>query len=222
MATVAGNRLARDERRDQLIRMGVELLGSHGYHEMSLSALAAAAGVSKGLLYHYFPTKSDFVIAVLRQSREELERRLAPDPSLPPGARLDAGLDAFLSFVEERAAGYQAIVGARGGEDEAIQAELGEGRRRRVSMLVDVAARQAGVDRAELESPTLETVLVAWLAYSETVVLRWLSERELTRDEVRLLLRHSLLGAYASVARVDGTAAAARLAEAAERAATAA
>ena len=222
MATAAGNRLARDERREHLIRMGAELLGQHGYHEMSLSALAHAAGVSKGLLYHYFPTKSDFVIAVLRQSREELEQRMVPDPSLPPAARLDAGLDAFLSYVEERAAGYQAIVGADGGQDEAIEAELAEGRRRRVNMLIDVAARQAGVERAEIESPTLETALVGYLAFSQAVVLRWLAERQLDRDQVRHLLRQSLLAAYASAAAVDGTRAAARLAEAAERAAASA
>jgi AcrR family transcriptional regulator len=219
MGTVAGNRLARDERRDQLIRMGAELLGRDGYHEMSLTALANAAGVSKGLLYHYFPTKSDFVVAVLRQSREELEQRLIPDPSLSPAERLDAGLDAFLSFVEERAAGYLAIVGTSAGQDKAIAAELDEGRRRRVSMLIDVAARQAGVERPEIESPALETALVGYLAFSQAVVLRWLAERRLDRDQVRHLLRQSLLGAYASVARVDGTAAAARLAEAAERAA---
>src|SRR5215208_3331054 len=98
MASLQGSRLAPDERRDHLIRMGVELLGRRAYDQLSITELARAAGISKGLLYHYFTTKSEFVVAVLRQSREELERRITFDPALEPPARLDAGLDAFLAF----------------------------------------------------------------------------------------------------------------------------
>ena len=144
VATARGSRLAPDERRDHLIAMGLELLGRRPYDQMSITELAEAAGISKGLLYHYFPTKSDFVIAVLRRSREELEYRMALDPSLSAEAALDAGLNGFLSFVEDHAAGYQAIAHARSGGDEAIRAELARGRRRRIGLLTGLAARLAG------------------------------------------------------------------------------
>ena len=201
--------------------MGVELLGQHAYDQVSITELARAAGISKGLLYHYFPTKSAFVVAVLRQSREQLEQRMALDMSLDPIARLDANLDAYLSLVEDHSAGYQALARARHGEDAAIRGELANGRRQRVSTLIDFAAALAEVDRAELESPTLETVLGGWLSFSEEVVVRWLSEREFSRDQVRQLLRHAFYANLASVAGVDQTAAAKRLAEAAEQAAAA-
>src|SRR6476646_7883065 len=103
---------------------------------MSVTEIAQAAGISKGLLYHYFPTKSDFVIAVLRQSREALEGRMSFDPTLEPTERLDASLDTFLSFAEQNAQGYLAIVRARSGDDEAIRAELAAGRRLRLSQLI--------------------------------------------------------------------------------------
>jgi AcrR family transcriptional regulator len=222
VTSLHSSRLARDERRDQLIRMGVELLGRRPYDQISITQLAQAAGISKGLLYHYFATKSDFVVAVLRQSREELEQRMSFDPSLEPAARLDAGLDAFLAFVEEHAAGYMALARARYGEDDAIRAELAEGRQRRVTMLVGLAAALAGTDRTELESPTLETVIAAWLSFSEELVVRWLAEREIERDDVRHRLRQAFLANLASVAAVERTPAAAQLAEAAERAAAAA
>jgi AcrR family transcriptional regulator len=214
-----GSRLAPDERRDQLISMGVQLLGARAYDQMSITELAQAAGISKGLLYHYFPTKTDFVVAVLRRSRDELEARMVFDPALEPAARLDAALDTFLGFVEEHAAGFLALTRAREGQDEAIVAELAEGRRRRVSRLIDGAAALAGVERSELESPALESVLAGWLAFGEEIIVRWLAEHELSRDQVRHLLRQALLGGLVSVAGVDGTPAAARLAEAAERAA---
>src|SRR5213592_847374 len=108
--------------------------------QVSIDAIARAAGISKGLLYHYFPTKSDFVVAVLRQARDELERRMAPDQALGPAERLDGTIDAFLGFVEDHATGYLAVVRAHGGDDEAIREELLEGRRRRVSAMVDFAA----------------------------------------------------------------------------------
>ena len=199
--------------------MGAELLGRRPYDQISITDLADAAGISKGLLYHYFSTKSDFVVAVLRQSREELEQRLSFDPSLEPAARLDAGLDAFLTFVEDHAAGFKAVARARYGEDDAIVAELAEGRQRRVAMLVGLAAAFADADYDAVASPALETAIAAWLAFSEELVVRWLDERALGREDVRHLLRQAFLANLASVAGVDRTPAAARLAEAAERAA---
>jgi AcrR family transcriptional regulator len=219
VATPQHTRLAADERRDQLIQMGLEMLGERPYDQISITQLAQAAGISKGLLYHYFPTKADFVIAVLRHSREQLDERLAFDSSLEPTAALDASLDAYLSYVHEHATGFLAIVRARNGEDDAIRAELGQGRLRWIGTLTDFAASLAQADRSELETPALHTVLGAWLAFSEDVLSRWLAVGELQRDQVRHVLRQALFANLASVAAIDGTPAAKRLAKAAARAA---
>jgi AcrR family transcriptional regulator len=200
VTSLSSSRLARDDRRDQLIAMGAELLGRRPYDQISITDLADAAGISKGLLYHYFATKSDFVVAVLRQSREELEQRLSFDPSLEPAARLDAGLDAFLTFVEEHAAGFKAVARARYGEDAAIVAELAEGRERRIAMLVGLAAAFADSDYDTVDTPPLRTVIAAWLAFSEELVVRWLDERALAREDVRHLLRDAFLANLSSVA----------------------
>src|ERR1044072_7185342 len=95
-----------DERREQLLRTGVQRLGERPYEQISIGAIAQAAGVSKGLLYHYFPTKKDFVLAVLREAADELSAVTAPDPELSPLEQVDASLDAFLTYVEEHAAAY--------------------------------------------------------------------------------------------------------------------
>jgi AcrR family transcriptional regulator len=201
------SRLAPDARRDQLIRKGIELVGQHGHEEMSITELARAAGISKGLLYHYFPTKSDFVVAIFRQAREDLEERIkTDDAALEPAQRLTASLSAFLDYAEEHAAGFQALVRARSGDDAAIRAELAHGRRRRIDQLVDVAAVRAGTDRASVESPALEAAIEGWLAFSETVVVRWLSDRKLQRVEVLHLLRNSLLAAIDSALEPIGVA----------------
>jgi AcrR family transcriptional regulator len=211
-------RLSPDERREQLLRLGLELLGHSPHDQVSIGEIARAAGISKGLLYHYFPTKSDFVVAVLRHARDDLAERMRPDLSLPPQARLDQSLDAFLRYAEEHAAGFTAVARARAGEDEKIRAVLLEGRRRRVASMVDFAAALSGAPREELASPALETVIEGWLAFCEGVVVRWLGERTLEREAVLVLLRRALLSALESVAAVDARPAFARLAQAAAQA----
>jgi AcrR family transcriptional regulator len=207
-------RLPHDERREQLVRLGLELLGNSPPDQVSIGEIARTAGISKGLLYHYFPTKSDFVVAVLRQSREELERRMRPDMSLAPEARLDQSLDAFLDYAEEHAIGFVAVARARGGEDEAIRAVLLEGRQRRIAAMVDFAAALSGARRADLASPALDAAIEGWLSFCEGVVVRWLDQRDFARDAVLVLLRRALLSALESVAAVDPRPAFARLAQA--------
>ena len=219
MATRRVRRLPPDERRDELVRLGLEMLGQRAYDQVSVAELAEAAGISKGLLYRYFPTKSHFVVAVLRHARGELDTRLMLGADADPVAWLDTALEGVLAYVEERAAGFVAIIRARGGDDPLITAELDEVRRVRLALLGEFAARLAGVDRAALESPALRAALGGWLAFFEEVVLGWLTERRLERGQVRIILRQALLGALAAPASVDATAASARLGEAAARAA---
>ena len=132
-------RLTSDERREHLLQVGMEVLGRRGTAEVSIEEIARAAGVSNGLLYHYFPTKSDFLLAVLERSQGEMDRRLARDRELSALEQFDRNLDSFLRFVEEHAAGYLAVVEARGVKPR-VQALVEERRRGRVEELVALAA----------------------------------------------------------------------------------
>jgi AcrR family transcriptional regulator len=217
VAPSKSTRLPHDERRRQLVLLGLDLLGRTPYDQVSIGEIARAAGISKGLLYHYFPTKSDFVVAVLRASRDELERRMAPDLTveMTVAQRLDASIDAFLAYVEAHATGFVAIARTRGGQDEAIRDVLLEGRRRRVSRIVDFAAALASVPREQLESPALAAAIEGWLAFCEGVIVHWLAADDLPRADVLHLVRQNLLAVYESVAGVDARPAAGRLAESA-------
>ena len=77
-------RLDIDLRRSQLVEIGMELFAKRPYDEVSVEEIAAAAGVSRGLLYHYFPTKRDFLVEVVRAQLERLAELTAPDTSKPP------------------------------------------------------------------------------------------------------------------------------------------
>ena len=77
-------RLSTDARRQQLVALGGEMFSERPFDDVSIDDIAAAAGISKGLLYHYFPSKRDFYIAVVRHSADEMEAITETDPRLAP------------------------------------------------------------------------------------------------------------------------------------------
>ena len=90
MSEPAYTRLDVDERRRRLLEHGAELFARHSYDELSMAGLARAAGVSKALLYHYFPSKQAYFSAVLAEGAAELASVVAVDA--PPAEQLDAFL----------------------------------------------------------------------------------------------------------------------------------
>ena len=60
MRSTAYTRLDVDERRRRLLELGAELFSRHGYEELSMARIAREAGISKALLYHYFPSKQAY------------------------------------------------------------------------------------------------------------------------------------------------------------------
>jgi AcrR family transcriptional regulator len=195
-----------DERREQLLRTGLELLGQRPHDQVSIDEIARAAGVSKGLLYHYFPTKKDFVLAVLREATEQLGELTTPDPSLSPVEQVDASLDAFLGFVEDHAPAYSTIFRTRGGDDEDIRAALEEGREQRLEAVLSGIARWgSGSDAGpRTRSPALETAIQGWIFFVEGAVLRWLERGGLERDELRQLLRLMLISSLRVAQELNG------------------
>jgi AcrR family transcriptional regulator len=192
-------RLTSDERREHLLHVGVELVGRHGTADVSIDEIARAAGVSKGLLYHYFPTKTDFFVAVLARSQAEMDQAVVRDPELTALEQFDRNLDGFLGFVDAHAEGYLAVVNARGREPR-VQELIEERRRRRVDELVALAAVLEGVPRDVARTPLLVAAIEGWIGFTEGVIVRWLRDRELTREEVHELLRTTFLAALPATA----------------------
>jgi AcrR family transcriptional regulator len=77
-------RLSPEARRAQLIELGVEMLATRTLDELSVEDIAQQAGISRGLLFHYFSSKQEFHLEVARAAAHELIRRTEPDESQPP------------------------------------------------------------------------------------------------------------------------------------------
>ncbi len=184
----AYQRLGVDERRRRLLELGADLFTRHSYAELSMSAIAREAGISKALLYHYFPSKQAFFVATLEQGAGELAGLVAPDPSLPPVEQLAKALDAFLGWVEEHAEAYGKFL-----EGATTHAEV----RELVDQVRGGTADQvlAGLTPGEAPPPALRAAVHGWLWFMDGVLLDWLAHRDLERPQLQGLLLGTLLGA---------------------------
>jgi AcrR family transcriptional regulator len=185
----AYQRLAVDERRRRLLELGAELFTRTAYDELSMAKIAKAAGISKALLYHYFPSKQAYFVATLEQQAAELAARVDDvDPSLPPAEQLAAALDVFLGWVEEEhAEGYGKLLVGAATHPEVR--ELVEGVRQRTAerILAGLAPDPA--------PPAVRAAVRGWLWFMDGVLADWLEHRDIDRDALRGLLLGTLLGA---------------------------
>jgi AcrR family transcriptional regulator len=179
-------RLSVDERRAELLRIGMRLFSTRAYEEIRIEEIAELAGISRGLLYHYFPTKRDFYVAVSRSAAAEAGELTAPEPSLPPSERLRAGIDAFVRYAEEHSQGFlTAYRGSLAGDAE-VRGIVEEGRQRQVTRILETVAGDA-------ESPPLMRLAVhGWIALAQNIIARWLQERDAAREDVCELLNRAL------------------------------
>ena len=193
MATARRARLSTDARREQLVALGVEIFSERPFDEVSIDDIAASAGISKGLLYQYFPSKRDFYVAVVRHSADEMQSVTETDPDLAPLERLSTGLDKYLEYVDTHARGYSTVLRAGIGSDREVAAIVEDVRSAMVTRILDDIP---GGD----PSPGVRIAVRGWVGFAEAASLEWLERRELSRDELRDLLIQALTGAIGAAA----------------------
>lgn len=181
-------RLAVDDRRRQLLALGLRAFGEHPYDEVSTQAIAAEAGISHGLLFHYFPSKHDFYVAVLQIAADELLAGVVPREGTP-AERLVAGLHAYFEFVERRAVAYGTLLRAGVGSDP-VAKELVDGTRERILMQMRADVEPLVGDR--VEQRIVRAALRGYIGYVEALALDWIDHRDLTREELVALCVRAL------------------------------
>src|SRR5213592_365100 len=124
-------RLDIDQRRAQLLALAKQAFSDRAYDEVSIDDLAREAKISKGLLYHYFPTKRDLYVAGLAEIAQELVERCTAIPAnLAPIDRVRTGLDAYLDHISQHARAYVSLMRGGIGSDPEV-AGVVEGVRKR-------------------------------------------------------------------------------------------
>jgi len=180
-------RLSPEERRLQLLDLGVRLFARHSLEEISIDLLAQEAGVSRGLLYHYFGDKVGFREAVVRRAADELVAQTAPPADGGPAERLLSSMAAYVDFVDANYEGYLSLV--RGAASDPVLRQVYDDARRALTDRVFVEDVTSDIP----DTPASRLLVKAWSALAEDLVLSWKDDpRGVTRDELLDLLAGSL------------------------------
>lgn len=192
MTVTSGKRLDREARRAQLIDLGLRELETRG-ELAALDRIAQAAGISRGLLFHYFPTKRAYRVAVIRAAAGRLLDVTEPVPGLEPIAQLHGALRGFVSFVSENRSLYLALLRGAAGADAELVEIFDETRERIVQRLVEGLGVSAHV-------PVVRTALRGWVGFVEESTLEWLRHGGLDQDVLVGVQEQTLISVMETVA----------------------
>ncbi|MDQ0597110.1 AcrR family transcriptional regulator [Streptomyces canus] len=190
-------RLSTEERREELLAVGARLFSESPYDEVWIERVAEIAGVSRGLLYHYFPTKRDFFAAVVERESLRMLRMTAAVPGVPAREQLTAGLDTFLEYVEAHAHGYRAFHRADAAGDQAVRKVYQRALAAQERQILAALAADPEFGAVLETRPDTRLAVRGWLAFTTAVCLEWLRGSDLSREQVRDLCARALLGVVA-------------------------
>lgn len=180
-----------DERREQILKHARALFRERPHASVSNTEIAAAAGVSRGLLNHYFGTRRELYVAAVAQM---LAVPPIPVPTFVDGAtvgdRVDQSIEAWLELLERnRTTWVTALEMSASGVDAELAELLDEGREDAVDHMAEVA----GFPPEFRENPEIRAAFRGYSAMAEATTREWLKYRRLDRAQVHLILREVLL-----------------------------
>lgn len=191
--TPARRRLDVESRREHLLQVGCELFAAQPYGDVWIDEVATRAGVSRGLLYHHFGNKRDFLVTVVEQEAARLREATAVGQGLPYKERLLTILDAYLAHVETRPHGYRALYRGAPSSDAGVRAIMEKNQAYQEERILEALSR----DGREAP-PLLRLAVRGWLAFLVSVCLHWLDNPALPRQAVRDLCARQLGSAILS------------------------
>ena len=196
MAEPAYTRLNVDERRRQVLVAAGRLFTENAFEEITMREIAAVAGISKALLYHYFPSKTELFKAAAAQYAGELQALIAPDGEGTPIEQLSRSLDAYLGWIQANSQAWVKLM-----QSAATLPEAGEFlesfRDQTLSQILEHLA--AG----ESPPPLLRNALNGWLGYVDGTLLDWTQHEDLSRAQIHGLIVTAFGAAVFAVQQAD-------------------
>ncbi|MEY9876999.1 AcrR family transcriptional regulator [Streptacidiphilus sp. MAP12-33] len=179
-------RLSVEQRREQLIAVALEMFARHAPEEVSIDDIAAAAGASRPLVYHYFPGKQALYEEAIRRAGEQLAALFEEPQHGPLSERLYRVMGRYLDFVDSHGPGFAALL-----RNASPAASQGTGA---VVDQVRHAAERSVLSHLDLAdpSPRMRLAVRTWIGNAEITALAWLADQEhdrrLDREELRVKL----------------------------------
>jgi AcrR family transcriptional regulator len=195
-------RMTPGNRREQLLELGVRLFASRSLEDLSIETLAEEAGISRGLLYHYFGNKQEFHTAVVQRAADDLFAVTAPDGEGSPLEQLARSLDRFVDYVAENYEGYVSLVRGAAGGHEGLREIYESSRAALTGRLFDGPVAEEAAALGLTDTPAVRLVVHGWAAFVEDLVIEWVRDpRGIGRDELLVTLSASLPGLLAPFRR---------------------
>jgi AcrR family transcriptional regulator len=168
-------RLSPAERRSHLIAVAAENFSQTLYDDVRMDDVARRAGVSRALLYHYFPAKRELFMAVLEYTGELMRQSTRTDPELEPLDRLRAGLTHYFDFAAGNAPYFLAVhrIGSADGEIEGVIRGWKSLQEERIHQSLPEQWR----------TPRTRLVVRVWTSYVVSLCQEWLDDTEATPQE---------------------------------------
>ena len=183
--------LEAEERRAQILRVAAQLFSERHYDAVSTAEVAQAAGVARGLVNHYFRTKRELYVEVVR-SMLEVPDDLFPAPAdadeSERNAVLSDAVDRWLRTVKANRGTWLACIGAQGfGRDPELEAVLEDARRRIIDQLIALAWGPP-----QEATPQVRALMRGYEGFAQAITADWLTGGRLSRREVHELLVQGL------------------------------
>jgi AcrR family transcriptional regulator len=171
-----GRRLKPHVRREQLLDTGAAMFAEMPYDDVFVEDIAARAGVSRALFYHYYESKRDIYVAMFQRASTQFLARVRFDPQLPLAEQLVVIVDAHIqSFVDHR---FEAITINRGVDDPAIRAIITEELTIVGQPLIDQLVADGRL------RDTTEIAVESWLAFVRAACVKWIESQNIAREDV--------------------------------------
>ncbi|NCG19909.1 MAG: TetR family transcriptional regulator [Rhodobacterales bacterium] len=194
--TDSRSRLELDERRAQLLEVGMRLFIQRSYDDVQVSDIAAEAGVSKGLLYHYFGGKRALYVATVGHSAGRLLEAIQVDGDVAGHERLTLSLNAYFDFVAERSDAYRGLMQGGLGADPEILAIL----QRTRAAIVWQTCEAVGLCEPR---PAFRVAVFSWIGAVEAALSDWQENKDVPREQLVGMLSASLFVHLSFAAAAD-------------------
>lgn len=169
--------MSTEARREQLLAFGRCHFAEHGYEAVPMDEIAQRAGVSKGLLYHYFGNQRGFYMATVRSVTNELIEITEPPADRPFEEAFRAMVTAFVGYVEQHGAIYTALVRGGLGSDDEVNALLD---RVRFTSIERVLGRLSIRRPSELA----RLAIYGWVSFVENASAEWVSKPAVSASQL--------------------------------------
>lgn len=183
-------RLGPDQRREEIFASAQRLFALRPYGEVSTADIASDAGVARGLLNHYFGTKRDLYLEVVRAAASVPENALSHDPDSTLEGRIDAAVTWFLDSLAGQDSAWINAAGSSGlGRDPELERILLKAEDDAVDRVLDA------IDMADVSEhrEELRAFIRAYGQLAKTAGREWLIKKKLSRAQVHQLLSQCLL-----------------------------